>query len=250
MHIPSLEGVYQTLTKQQEIIYRLNAKLKLLKSKLGICDDVKKTKNSNINATIESLSDSIISMSLIDQIENETPKLSEKKLKELRNTLSNREVTIIRPQRPKYLGLNSEIVLEKRANAIKSLRKKPESVAIQKPTALPVQKPIQTTTLPTAQNVAKPPSQSSFNVGQIQGQKNLFASTQPTSTVQAAATPQSIQQALSMGKKPEEINKSASSFSFGGGNQQPAFGSLNLSANSTPFGLSSTQARNKTQFLK
>ena len=38
MHVPSLENVYQTLTKQQEIVYNLSGKLNLLKTKLGICD--------------------------------------------------------------------------------------------------------------------------------------------------------------------------------------------------------------------
>lgn len=245
MHIPSLEGVYQTLRKQQEIIYGLRGKLKLLKSKLGICDDVNKQKNSNVNAAIESLSDSIISMSLIDQVQKERSKLSNKKLENIRNSLTGREVVIIKPQRPKLLGLNSEIVIEKRANALKNLKKKSE------PTITPVQKTEiknvqkletknvqKTETKPIAPisqvSVAqKPPSESVFNIGQIQTTKSPFTSSQPV--IQVSTAPQS----LSFGKKPEEISKP--SFSFGG--NQPALGGFNLnsSSQSSPFGLSSTQ---------
>lgn len=251
MHIPSLEGVYQTLTKQQEIIYKLSGKLKLLKSKLGICDDVNKQKNSKINATMESLSDSIISMSLVDQVQNERPKMSEKKLKDLRNYLSNRPVVNITPQRPKLPGLNSEIILEKRTTAIRNLKKRSETGAIQKPVP---------TLAPIPQNTTKPPtSESVFNVGQIHAQKSA-----------PAPQNQSIQQLLS--KKSEEPAKPTSSFSFGAppqasfgstqpsfGSTQPAFGStqpsfgtapqatpfgLNLSGNSQPsFGLSSTPVK-------
>lgn len=49
MHVPSLEGLYQTLSKHQEIIYRHREKIVLLKSKLGIRDEIKKPKLKSFN---------------------------------------------------------------------------------------------------------------------------------------------------------------------------------------------------------
>lgn len=50
MHVPSLEGLYQTLSKQQEIIYKQREKILLLKGKLGIRDEIKKPKSKSFNA--------------------------------------------------------------------------------------------------------------------------------------------------------------------------------------------------------
>lgn len=49
MRVPSLEGLYQTLSKQQEIIYNKQQKIMLLKTKLGIRDDVKKHRSHTVN---------------------------------------------------------------------------------------------------------------------------------------------------------------------------------------------------------
>jgi nuclear pore complex protein Nup214 len=236
MHIPSLEGVYQTLTKQQEIIYRLSGKLKSIKSKLGICDDVKKQKNANLNATIESLSDSIINISLADQVDKERSKLSEKKLEMLRKCLGEREVTVIKPRRPQMPGLNSEIIIEKKANALKLLRKNVEQPKASVPLrSEPAVKPVMTQKT-TQQSVSKPTSESNFNVGQISSQKP-----------QLPTAPSFAQQPIQLStKKPEEskpfsfatpATTSASSF----GSSQPSFG-LTTSSSQPNFGTSSSQA--------
>ncbi|CRL05063.1 CLUMA_CG018223, isoform A [Clunio marinus] len=133
MHNPNLEELYQTLTKQQEIIYRQNDKLNLLKSKLGLRDNFTKQSpsSSTLNPSFEALSDSMISMSIADQVQSETEKLTVKKIKNLRNLLANREVVVIKPKRPELLGLNSEIIQEKKLKAMKVLKER--KMAEQKP---------------------------------------------------------------------------------------------------------------------
>lgn len=231
MHIPSLEGVYQTLTKQQEIIYRLSGKLKLFKSKLGICDDVKKQKNININSAIESLSDSIISISLVDQVQAERSKISEKKLIDLRKSLLGREVVEIRPQRPKLIGLNSEIIIEKRANALKSLKKKVEVPKPQQfaPPKSEVSRPVNPPQ--TSQNFHKIPSEPNFNTAQ----RTLFAAP-------AQVSQQPIQLTT---KKSEE----AKPFSFASqpAASQPSF-NLNTSGSQPSFGLNTSSSQPQQSF--
>lgn len=122
MHNPSLEGLYQTLTKQQEIIYKQNEKMALLKSKLGLRGGLIK-QTTTLNATMESFSDSMISISLADQVQSENSKLTQKKLKNIRNLLAGREVVTIKPQRPERTGLNSEIIREKRLQTLKVLKR-------------------------------------------------------------------------------------------------------------------------------
>ena len=78
MHNPSLEGLYQTLTKQQEIIYKQRENIILLKNRLGLRDDVRKQKMQHSNVQMETLSDSLISMSLADQVQNESSKFTDK----------------------------------------------------------------------------------------------------------------------------------------------------------------------------
>lgn len=124
MHNPSLEGLYQTLTKQQEIIYRQNEKIAYLKSKLGLKDNVSKQKSVTSTKT-ESFSDSMISMTIAEQVQNENSKLTDKKLKNLRNLLATREVVTIRPQRPDRPGLDSEIIREKKVQTMKAIKSEP-----------------------------------------------------------------------------------------------------------------------------
>ena len=122
MHTPSLEELYQTLTKQQEIIYTQSEKMSALKSKLGLRDNFMKQK-SITNTTIESFSDSMISISLADQVEKENSKLTKNKLQSLQNLLEQRAVITIKPQRPDRSGLNSEIIREKKLQTLKALKK-------------------------------------------------------------------------------------------------------------------------------
>lgn len=64
---------------------------------------------------MNSLVDSVLSLTIGDQIKNERKALSAPKLNALRKfTVSNRSVNLIKPSRPDRKGLNSEIIIEKK----------------------------------------------------------------------------------------------------------------------------------------
>lgn len=132
MHVPSLENIYQTLTKQRDIISRQRIKINHIKSKLGYKDNLNPSKKTSelydfkldtIEDTkiifrsyrnISSLTDSMVSMSLCDQVKLDTERLSTDKLNSLRDMLKTRQILQIVPKRPERTGLSSEIVMEKR----------------------------------------------------------------------------------------------------------------------------------------
>jgi hypothetical protein len=119
MRIPNLEGLYQTLSKQQEIIYMQQEKISTIKRKLGIRDELKKQKSQEMNKTIESLTDSLISLSMADQVKAETDKLTMDKVSIIRNLLKNRPTAVIKPSRLERSDINSTVILEKRYQAMK-----------------------------------------------------------------------------------------------------------------------------------
>jgi hypothetical protein len=171
--------------------------------------------------------------------------MTSKKLQSLVDYLSNREVVTIKPQRPKLPGLNSEIIIEKKIQAIKNLRK-PEAkkaVAPQPKEIVPQPKPI--TVVPTVQNIPKSkPSESVYDFTSMQQQSGQKSAIFTPVTNAGPPQPQ-----LSFGKKPEESTKSTG-FSFGSALQtvpQSNFGlslststksGLNLSTSSNPMNLS------------
>lgn len=146
MRVPSLEAVYQTLAKQYQILMKEKEKINKIKAKLGVKTDpaVSKIKyvyskqdslyvNDHFNyffflfknffvanlkficRKMNSLIDSMVSMTVGDQIKNERKILDAKKLDELRKaTLSSRNIRIIKPSRPERNGLNSEVIIEKK----------------------------------------------------------------------------------------------------------------------------------------
>ncbi|XP_058177050.1 nuclear pore complex protein Nup214 [Anopheles ziemanni] len=122
MHIPSLEVLYQTLSKQQEILNRQCEKLGYLKHRLGLKSTLKglgdaegrKALTHDDSGAIESLTDSILSMTLGDQVAADAKKLSEVKLAALRKALAGRKVVTVKPKRPDRVGLSSEVVRERR----------------------------------------------------------------------------------------------------------------------------------------
>lgn len=64
---------------------------------------------------MSSLADSVLSLTLGDQIKNERKMLNADKLNALRNvTLKGRPVNFVKPSRPDRKGLNSEIIIEKK----------------------------------------------------------------------------------------------------------------------------------------
>lgn len=216
MHNPSLEGLYQTLNKQQQIIYKQNEKMGQLKSKLGLRDHFAKQKSTASNAAMESLSDSMISVSLADQVQSENAKLTSKKLKNLRNLLANRDVVTIKPQRPDRAGLNSEIIREKKTQMMKTMRKIQNDLA-----AGSVNPPVhnQTQPPPRVQVQQKPPAQHTSSIGSVPG----FGFGAPA-FIQASVQPQPSSRGM---------NTSASAPTFGVNSQIPFGISLGSTAAST-----------------
>lgn len=73
--------------------------------------------------TADSLSDTILSMTLCDHIKNESAHFTNDKLHCLHDILNGREITIIKPKRPDRKGLKSEVVMEKKLYYCKFLFK-------------------------------------------------------------------------------------------------------------------------------
>ncbi|KAL5277282.1 NUP214 family protein [Megaselia abdita] len=123
MHIPSLEGIYQTLIKQKDILAREKIKINCIQSKLN-SRTFKTFKENTTVPDAESLADSILSLTL--EAEIPVSKLTDEKLAHLNEILKDRPVAIIRPSRPERVGLKSEVILEtriKEAKAKKSIQK-------------------------------------------------------------------------------------------------------------------------------
>lgn len=133
MHIPQLENVYMTMSKQRDILNAQKQRIAYIKSKIGyrstaalatpkgkqLQHDISTSGHStsvNNSNTMNTLSDSIFSMSLCDQVQLETEqRMSGDKMNALRQLLRTREhITVVRPQRPQRKGLCSEVVLERK----------------------------------------------------------------------------------------------------------------------------------------
>lgn len=221
MHNPSLEGLYQTLTKQQEIIYRQNEKMAMLKMKLGLRDNITKQRSAVKDPAMESFSDSMISISLADQVQNENSKLTNKKVKNLRNLLANRSVVNIKPQRPERAGLNSEIIREKKMMTIKTIKKRQLNEG--------------PTNAPSIEHITSNVPRAILNPTATAGNQNMFASQQKP-TIFGIGT----NTAFGAAKKPDEMPKVVPFSGFGTSMTTPSFG-LNLSTSTSQpsFGLSS-----------
>lgn len=63
---------------------------------------------------INQLIDSVLNMTIGDQLQKEEKPLDPIKMSKLRKVLTNRPITSIRPSRPDRKGLNSEVVIEKK----------------------------------------------------------------------------------------------------------------------------------------
>lgn len=125
MHVPSLEVLYQTLSKQQEILNRQREKLSYIKAKLGMRESIRgleKSRKKDLAVDhVDSLTDSIISLTIADQVREDARRLSESKMSSLRDMLKNRKVVTIKPSRPDRVGLHSEVILERR-NEVRRLK--------------------------------------------------------------------------------------------------------------------------------
>uniref|UniRef100_A0A1Q3EY95 Nuclear pore complex protein Nup214 n=1 Tax=Culex tarsalis TaxID=7177 RepID=A0A1Q3EY95_CULTA len=122
MHVPSLEVLYQTLSKQQEILNRQRDKISGLKGKLGLRENIRGLEKTRRKAdlssdTIDSLTDSIVAMNIGDKIRADAQRMTDAKMDALRRVLRARKIVTVKPGRPDRVGLNSEVVRERRNEA-------------------------------------------------------------------------------------------------------------------------------------
>uniref|UniRef100_T1PM84 Nucleoporin FG repeat region n=1 Tax=Musca domestica TaxID=7370 RepID=T1PM84_MUSDO len=197
MHIPCLDGIYQRMSKLKDLLARQRTKMNHIKSKLkqkglnykpGSDKDVTLaavgalTKNQS---TMESLADSILSMSLSQVVSQSHSKLSESKLNAIRNfTKQQQQISIIRPKRPDRVGLKSEVILETK---LESERKQKEKEMKEKQ-AQAQQQQKQSTQISTQKSVAQTSIKQSSqqmppqNVQQQQNQQQQSFLAKPTAS--------------------------------------------------------------------
>lgn len=85
-------------------------------------DFIECSQYSSISSKMNSLVDSVLSLTIGDQIKNERKALNATKLDALRkSTVASRKVNFIKPSRPDRKGFNSEIIIEKKLADGKSL---------------------------------------------------------------------------------------------------------------------------------
>ncbi|XP_034478729.1 nuclear pore complex protein Nup214 [Drosophila innubila] len=139
MHMPCLEGIYQRLTRLQNLASDQRIKQTSIKAKLkerGLLQSslINQENNRNRNnEAVDTLADSILSMSLNQAVETNRAKLSMHKLQSIRQLLQNHKIHIISPQRPDRVGLKSEVILETKLKA--ELNKKTAAANVKPTTA-------------------------------------------------------------------------------------------------------------------
>lgn len=126
MHIPQLENVYMTLSKQREILNTQRQRIAYIKAKTGYRPTASasaslasatpsRNGDATANTSVNSLSDSIFSMSLCDQVRLHNEQMPAERMAALRNVLRSRPtIAVIVPCRPERKGLSSEVVLERK----------------------------------------------------------------------------------------------------------------------------------------
>lgn len=66
--------------------------------------------SSNLNNLI----DSVLTLTIANQIKNERKQLNREKVNQLRKKLMKREPGVVQPSRPEQKGINSEVIIEKK----------------------------------------------------------------------------------------------------------------------------------------
>uniref|UniRef100_A0A1B0A843 Nuclear pore complex protein Nup214 n=1 Tax=Glossina pallidipes TaxID=7398 RepID=A0A1B0A843_GLOPL len=116
IHMPYLDGIYQKMSMIKDRLSRQRSKLDYIKTKMREKGMYYKTATSASNRdpiTMESLADSILSLSLSETLQHAHSKLSAEKLQAIRSfTKQLKHVQVIKPQRPCRKGLKSEVIME------------------------------------------------------------------------------------------------------------------------------------------
>ncbi|KAH8305991.1 hypothetical protein KR018_009350 [Drosophila ironensis] len=118
MHIPCLEGIYQRLTRLQNMasdqrILHNNIKAKLKERGLlqvALLDQ--DASRSRTSQAVDTLADSILTMSLTQSVDANAAKLTKERLSKIRHAVQHQKIKTICPQRPDRVGLKSEVILE------------------------------------------------------------------------------------------------------------------------------------------
>ncbi|EDW00606.1 nuclear pore complex protein Nup214 [Drosophila grimshawi] len=133
MHMPCLEGIYQRLTRLQNVAsdQRITQnRIKLRLKERGLLQSAllnQENSRARNNEAVDTLADSILSMSLHQVVDTNRAKLSQQKLQSIREQLQQHKIHIISPQRPDRVGLKSEVILETKLKA--ELKKKTATAA-------------------------------------------------------------------------------------------------------------------------
>ncbi|KAH8285369.1 hypothetical protein KR054_008222 [Drosophila jambulina] len=266
-HMPCLEGIYQRLTKLQNLASDQRIVQNKVKAKLkehGLLQvallDQQKSRTHTMEA-VDSLTESILSMTLSQAVDSNASKLTQDKLNKIRSVVQAQKINIICPQRPDRVGLKSEVILEtkRKVELIKKAEAKPttankytQSAASALPAApaptpapipaaaaapqLPKPMPSKPTVVdkPGIHTIAPNPSATAFAFSQSSPFAKTSTVTTTTSTLTAgeAAKPGSslfggLGSSFSFGGAPK------TSLSFGGGGVTPAAASKPAAAAAT-----------------
>ncbi|KAH8400741.1 hypothetical protein KR009_000711, partial [Drosophila setifemur] len=254
MHMPCLEGIYQRLTRLQNLasdqrIIQNNIKAKLKERGLlqaALLDQEKS--RTRTNEAVETLADSILSMSLSQTVDSNAAKLTQERLKKIRKVVQQQKINIICPQRPDRVGLKSEVILEtkRKQELIKKAAAKPLTsnkstqaaapapapVSVPAPALAPAPKPAPAPTFAavTPQLAkpmpAKPVPVEKAGIPSITASPFSFSQSSPfvnTSTVTTTTNTLSTGEAAKPGMSLfGGMGSGGSSFSFGGGNAKTA----------------------------
>lgn len=120
MKIPTMEHVYQTIRKQQQILMREREQIKKIKGKIGTKAAAPEQKivysySNSDNLKMNTLINSVLSLSIRDQMKTERKALDTNKLDALRElTLKKRQMNYVKPTRPVRNDLSSKFIIDKR----------------------------------------------------------------------------------------------------------------------------------------
>ncbi|KAH8333984.1 hypothetical protein KR059_005093 [Drosophila kikkawai] len=133
LHMPCLEGIYQRLTKLQNFASDQRILQNKIKAKLkerGLLQvallDQEKSRTRTMEA-VDTLTESILSMTLSQAVDSNASKLTQEKLDQIRRVVQAQKINTICPQRPDRVGLKSEVILEtkRKVELIKKAEAKP-----------------------------------------------------------------------------------------------------------------------------
>ncbi|XP_016998793.2 nuclear pore complex protein Nup214 [Drosophila takahashii] len=258
MHMPCLEGIYQRLTKLQNLASQQRIQQNSIKAKLkerGLLQAAlldQENSRTRTNEAVETLADSILSMSLSQVVDSNAAKLTHQRLQKIRKVVQLQKINIIGPQRPDRVGLKSEVILEtkRRAEQIKKAAAKPSTAnkytqAAVAPPPAPVVAPMPYVPQPVAPQLPKPmpskpvamekphpvPVSTPFSFSQ----SSPFVKTSTVTPTTNTVTPgEAAKPGLSMFGG---LSSGSSSFSFGGGAAKSAlsFGGGSPAVESAPI---------------